>query len=244
MLAPKLIKQNLGAFRFYLLIVSGFCVCGYFGYRMGLQVVDSQADTLNRSKQTIQNLRVENDLLTRKLNVLGVQLDVEKMAAQHAQSSIQEGLNREAELKKQLNFYQRIMAPELTQEGFRVEEINIIPAASEHHFHFEIVLMQLEKIKRVVKGDINITLHGSQDRLPKTIALTDLLTKESHSLQFSFKYFQLIEGQFSLPENFIPEQIVVEAEIFQFKRKKGDFSTNFSWQESIQLSNGRERAAE
>ena len=39
-----------------------------------------------------------------------------------------------------------------------------------------------------------------------------------------------MEGEFILPEGFVPERIQVQAEVFQFRRKRGDLERTFDWQ--------------
>mgnify|MGYP002810228561 FL=1 len=55
------------------------------------------------------------------------------------------------------------------------------------------------------------------------------LSKSKNSLTFGFKYFQVIEGEIRLPEDFQPEKVSVHATILQFKRKKGELTTVFDW---------------
>ena len=226
-------KQNIGAFSFYLRMLAGAIVCIYAGYQWGFHTTQEQLTKLKQNEQTIQNLHQENENLTRNLNVLGVELDVEKISSLNAQESIRQGLNREAELKKQLGFYQKVMAPELTVDGFTIDDFIFAPAASPRHYYFELVLVQVEKIKSVIKGNIQIQLIGSQNQQPTTLSFEELLKTPTKQLSFSFKYFQLIKGQFSLPEGFVPERIQIDTEIFQFKRKKGDYSRSFDWEESL-----------
>ena len=71
---------------------------------------------------------------------------------------------------------------------------------------------------------------GSENGKAKQYLIDALLsTQGQKGLTFSFKYFQMIEGEIRLPENFQPEQVSVHATIFQFRRKKGELTTVFDW---------------
>jgi len=233
MLSPSYLKQNYGAFKVYLVFSLVLGLSAFAGFKLGQTSDAAQKEAFVRGQQTIENLDQENQQLVQQLNILKVQLDVEKMAASRTQATLQAGLAREAELEKQLNFYQKVMAPELTEKGFSIDQVSIYPAASDNHFHYEIVLMQLEKLKSVIKGPLDVQIHGSLNNKPSKLNLSKLLHPSPKDLAFSFKYFQVLEGQFALPEGFAPEKIEVKAEVFKFKRKRGDHSTSFDWHENL-----------
>lgn len=186
-----------------------------------------------RLQQSVYNLNQENQQLTRKTNILDVQLQVEKNATLDALIQLKQQKKQQAQLQEKLDFYQRVMAPELSEDGFVIEAFDITPAASKGFYHFDLVLLQQQKIKGVVKGNIDVQILGSMQGSPAKVALTDHLTNHNAPLGFSFKHFQSLTGQFSLPANFTPEQIQVDAEVFQYKRKKGDLRRVFQWKTSL-----------
>ncbi len=223
------LKQHFGAFGFYL--AGGILLVGatFLGYKFGYYLADSQLKEIATLKHSLENLNAENNELTRKLNVLGVELEVQRLANQQAQKNIEQGMERESELKRQLGFYQKVMAPELKQEGFVIDAFNVEQTLSDNVYRFDLVLMQQDKIKNVVKGNVDVTLTGSQEGRPKEIRLFDLMLEPSEQLTFSFKYFQVLKGQFTLPQNFRAEKVVVRAEVFQFRKKRGDLEHTFDW---------------
>ena len=174
--------------------------------------------------------------MSRKLNILGVELEVARLAENLIHEDIKQDLQREQQLRNDLAFYQQIMAPELTQKGFVIDSFNVEAALSENAFRFELVLMQQDKIKNVLKGDIEVSLLGSEDGKSKRLSLASLMPDKGESLKFSFKYFQVIEGQLRLPENFMPEKILVHADIYQFKVKRGTLEKSFDWILSSEFS--------
>lgn len=224
------IKENYGAFGFYCVVILLLLGSTFLGFKFGHYLTESQVKKMATMAQSIENLKSENNELTKKLNILGVELEVQQLANMQAQQSITEGMEREFELREQLGFYQKVMAPELQQDGFVIDAFNVESTLSDHVYRFDLVLMQQSRTKSVVKGNIDIMLEGSQNGKPKEIRLLDLMTEERAPLTFSFKYFEVLRGQFSLPEDFLAEQIVVSAEVFKFKKKRGDLERTFDWQ--------------
>jgi hypothetical protein len=122
------------------------------------------------------------------------------------------------------------MAPELNEEGFLIDGFNLEPALSDNSFRFELVLMQQNKTKNTIRGNLKVTLIGSEAGQAKQYNIDSLLSdQEQKGLTFGFKYFQVIEGEIKLSKDFQPEQISVHADIYQFKRKKGELTTIFDW---------------
>ncbi len=227
---PDEIRQSWGVFKFYSFSALVIAISIYLAFSYGNQNHEQQKVEIKRLNHTVQNLSAENQSLTNQLNLLHVELEIQRLAAQRSQTVIEQGLNRESDLKQELLFYQKVMAPELEQDGFVIEAAEVKATASESVYRLEIVLIQQDIIKSVIKGNLDVTIKGSQNNKPVTLKLLDLLGEENQPVTFSFKYFQVIEKQLTLPEGFIPETITVDAQIYQFKRKRGELKSSFPWQ--------------
>ncbi|MFT4993678.1 MAG: hypothetical protein ACI965_000699 [Paraglaciecola sp.] len=224
------VKQQWGAFQFYVVGILLFSVAIYIGFTWGNKDNLAQQQQISQLNQTLDNLQIENNSLTKKLNILGVELEVARLAENLTNQEIQQGLLREKVLRTDLGFYQQVMAPELKPKGFVIEAFYLESTLSDRHFRFELVLMQQEKIRNIVKGKIKVSILGSENGRAKTFSLHELMHEQAEPLSFSFKYFQVIEGELKMPENFEAEKILVHADIYQFKRKRGILDKSFDWQ--------------
>lgn len=224
------LKNKYGAFQFYLILIVLIAGTVYGGFFWGNAHYDRQQMTISTHEKSIQNLKVENEQLTKNLNILGVELEVARLAQQQHFIEIGKSIDAQKELRTQVAFYQQVMAPELNEQGFLIEGFNIKPALSDNSYRFELVLMQQNKTKNTLKGNLRVTLIGSENGNAKQYTIDSMFSnKDQKSLTFSFKYFQVINGEIKLPQGFQPEQVSVHAEIFQFKRKKGQLTTVFDW---------------
>jgi len=202
----------------------------YIGFFWGNAHYDQQQMTVSTHEKSIQNLKLENGKLTKNLNILGVELEVARLAQQQHFVEIGKNIDVEKDLRTQLAFYQQVMAPELSEQGFLIEGFNLEPALSDNSYRFKLVLMQQNKTKNTLKGNLKVVLIGSEKGKAKQYSINPMLSdKEQRKLTFSFKYFQVIDGEIKLPEGFRPEQVSVHADIYQFKRKKGELTTVFDW---------------
>ena len=207
------LKERLGAFRFYLIMVIVVGLAGWSGYKLGdldRQRLESEIQSL---KQSQNNLAQENNRLIRDLNILGVDLEVARLAGEENRKQFQQHSLVENELRRELSFYQKVMAPELEQDGFIIDSFNVEPTASDGFYRYAMILMQQDKHRSTVKGKIDVTLVGSQSGQPAEIALKPLLTQSSDKLDFSFRYFEVLKGEFTLPADFQPEIIIVKSRL-------------------------------
>lgn len=202
----------------------------YVGFFWGNSHYSQQQLIVSVHEKSIQNLKQENEELTKKLNVLGVELEVARLTQQQHFVEIGKRIDIEKELRTELAFYQQVMAPELNEQGFLIDGFNVEAALSDNSYRFELVLMQQNKTKNTLKGNLQVTLIGSENGQAKQYTMDSMLSDQKQkSLTFSFKYFQVISGEIRLPNGFQPERVSVLANIFQFNRKKGELKTVFDW---------------
>lgn len=166
------------------------------------------------------DLLVENEKLTRAL-----QLEKEQLAASLmdnkvtllAVNQIREEnialLERISSLEKDIVYYQRVMNPIRNDKGLRIDNVEIQNTLDANRFRINAVLTQLGKENRtVIQGVLQMSISGSENGQKKTYNL-DELKSEARDLKtnFRFRYYQEISEEVLLPENFVPEQILLEA---------------------------------
>lgn len=224
-------KQKIGFVRYHFFVILILVLTFYGGYRFAEfdnERMREKVDTLNKS---MINLKNEHQYLESQLNILKVDLEISQLANNQSQLSLQEGREREQALKEQISFYQRVMAPEVTQDGFVLEAMEVIPTASDNNYSMQMILLQKKNIKAVIKGELVIQVFGSQDGNAANLNLTDIQDEPKTSLAFSFKYFQLLDLTFTLPEGFVAERFEIKTDIYRYRKKRGSYSTSLAWQE-------------
>ena len=221
------IKSFLGPFKFYLAVLVVILILLFSGYWFGNQQAAQQRMVIDNLRQSVTRLNQDNEQLRRQLNISSVELEVEKLTNLDVQGDLKQFVNEANDLKKQLSFYQRVLAPELDADGFEVYSVETKALLSENYFEFVATLMQKQKTQRSVKGKLSFSIVGSLDGKPHTVfpfsqsALTPLA--------FSFRYFETVRQVFQLPEDFIPEQVEVTANITSSKRRLAKHNQVFPW---------------
>lgn len=226
-------RKKLGFVRFYALLMVIMCVIFY----AGVEFANIQKDNLlakNRLvNKSLGNLTSEYEQLQSQYNVLKVELDIAQLSNERSQETIKESINRENTLKEQIAFYQRVMAPEMTQDGFVLQRMEVTPTVSDRNYLIKMVLLQHENIKAVIKGNLIMRLVGSADSKPVTLDIEALQDEPQASLAFAFKYFQVLETGVTLPVGFIPDRFEISTDIYKYNKKRGTYTTSIKWQEAF-----------
>ena len=226
------VYTRLGPFKFALLAIVVFVAGGLAGKQLANREIQSQQQQITDLQQNQEQLYLDYNQLEQRFNILNVELQVEKQTSVKAQRYLQEAQDEEYSLRRQLNFYQKMMAPELAANGVVIESIELTPTTSLNHYRYKLTLVQTNPRKTPSQGNVDITIQGSQDQKPREISLNNIAVN-SIDTNFKFKYFDVIEGEFGLPEGFVPEQMLVAVNLPKTRWQKAALiEHNYPWSES------------
>ncbi|NQZ91184.1 MAG: hypothetical protein HRT97_02445 [Moritella sp.] len=145
--------------------------------------------------------------------------------------------NENTELKRELVFYQRIMAPEDVINGVKLESLTFIPEVSEDYYFMQLVLMQVQKKKRHIKATADLVFYGSLAGEPAEYTWNELVDDTQQQLKFSFRYFQTIEASIKFPLGFVPERVQFIGKVKGNRWNSGiKLKQNFDWSAVLQNS--------
>lgn len=226
----SLLIKRFGPYRTMILIMVILTACLYVGYRAGNYFHGHQVQMLKEQKERLDTLYQQNNEQTRQINTLTLELEVEQLANKRSLAAIKEMEVTHYKVKKQLAFYEKVMAPEKQAEGLAIHDLVINATESPEYYRFQVVLIQQNVNKRAGKGKVDLIFVGSLDNTPSTIKLSEISTLTKDDLDFSFRYFQLINGDFTLPKGFIVEQVTVSATLAKDRRQSGkQLDKSFPW---------------
>ncbi|WP_100656109.1 DUF6776 family protein [Alteromonas flava] len=220
------LRTQLSQTRYTLVMVGVMLLMVYIGYQLALFNQQRQQQSLAQLQVTMTNLTNENEALTSANNTLRAQLEIAELTKENLDQEIQQGLTRETQLKEQLSFYQKVIAPEESEDGFTIDSIQIAPSATANRLQLSLVLVQQLRLKGVIYGTLKIQLLGNIAGQAITLDLQELVS-DGDPFAFRFKYFQIIDTYFSVPEEFVPEALQIEAGIRQYQRYKGTYRQSF-----------------
>ncbi|NMH59762.1 DUF6776 family protein [Alteromonas ponticola] len=200
-----------------------------FGYLLANYVANQQGQIARTDASAIKLLANENNQLYSELNQQRAATALLQEKSEQLSQTLAKYQAEQSELLDTLSLYERIIAPETTQAGFALEQLRITKAAGGNRFRMSFILLQQRQNKAVIKGDLNIMVHGSLAKQLTTIAAGSKYLLPEGKLYYRFKYFQAEQLEFTLPEGFTPEFVEVETKVYQFTTLRGAYQKRFDW---------------
>ena len=113
------------------------------------------------------------------------------------------------DLKEEVSFYRDIVA-DSGKGSVHIKHFSLRANGDVGSFMFQLVLTRGTRSDKVVKGTVNLAIEGVSKGRRKRLETKDLGLLKALVLDYQFKYFQRLEGQFSMPKNFSPQRIIVK----------------------------------
>lgn len=216
-----------GALLILLLVIMFLLGRAYQSYE--LQVLKQVEETLN---VRIDELEQRNASLVKKNAQLDGASKIEHDAYEKSKKSLVALQKEILSLKEELVFYQGIVSPEQLSFGINIQSFDLGKKNDLGLYSYKLVLTKRGKSSQYVKGTLQFLIKGQQDgaqkELPFKQVKQDFKDKDG---KFSFRYFQVFEGDFMLPQGFEPYDI--ELEIKPTTRKIKNFSETISWEQAL-----------
>ena len=122
--------------------------------------------------------------------------------------------------KGELEFYKGIMATTENSLGLNVQGLYVENLDNNNLFRYRIILTNVTKSDKTVEGDAAIIFYGdSTDGSATKLNLADISSPEKKNWKIKFKNFMRLEGNFILPDGFLPKRVNVSL-LSKGKREK------------------------
>ena len=203
----------------------------YQSYELGLANLEKEVLT-NR----ITELKQRNTALVKKNAQLEGISNIEHDAYERANQT-QVTLQQELlEMKEQLVFYQGIVSPEQLALGVNIQSFELTKKNNLGLYSYKLVLSKRGKSNKYVKGNFNMFIKGQNGGRQKDLSLKQVKQEfNDKDIKFSFRYFQVFEGDMLLPDKFEPYDI--QLKINPTTKKIKSFSETISWTQAVSGGN-------
>lgn len=184
----------------------------------------------------IAELEQLNDSLVDKNAQLASSSRIEHDAYENANQSMVKVQKELLALKEQLVFYQGIVSPEKLSLGINIQAFELSKKNDLGLYSYKLVLTKRGKSNRYVKGTIDMAIKGQQEDKQKELPMKQVKQGyKEKDFKFTFRYFQVFEGEVLLPDNFEPYDI--ELRIKPATSKIKNFTETFSWVQALSGGN-------
>ena len=221
------------------LLLAGTALCAaLLGWYLGNMMLLQQQQLLNTEVAALrQQLRQKEQALAAQIkqsDYLSAELAVERNTIALQQQDLKAEQQKLFDTRKELAFYQKIISPDLQANSLIIESFSLTKGSAVGSYKFNLVLIEQDKQKNFAKGQISLTLQGKKQGKNTLIDLLKLAGFAKADRRFSFKHFQIFEGEFVLPAAFEAEQVEVTISVPASRGlKAAKVSKTLLWHEAL-----------
>ncbi len=188
--------------------------------------LESVTDARRQLQHENRILSGDNAELRRRLTVLTRAQQVERIAYEHINERLRTLQDTVHSLKEEVAFYRGIFAPD-REKGIQIQDLVVDSDGSERGYRFQVVLTRGTKNDKVAAGSVSLSVSGEHEGTPRRLAFRDLPAPRSDALEFSFRYFQRLQGHMTLPAGFVPRRVHVRIDTRD--EKSTSLERHFDW---------------
>jgi hypothetical protein len=114
--------------------------------------------------------------------------------------------------REELTFYRGIVSPEDGIGGLKIQRFQILPGGAELRYRLQLVLVQSMRQDAAASGAVSIHVEGVRHSKPETLSLNQMggETRADGQVDFKFRYFQELQQDIMIPQDFEPRAVTVE----------------------------------
>ena len=189
-----------------------------------LSVLSEERDEL---MITVEALSEGNTVLRERVAILERAQQVEGKAYEDVDVHLRSLQDEVLALKEEIAFYRGIVSAG-KEKGLKIQTFVVDKESSSGGYRFQLVLTQHLKRVKVISGTVKLNIVDVENGKPTRLLLSDMSGRQANSLKFEFKFFQRIEGRFTLPDGFKPDRLQIQ--VVSKGKKPASVEKSFEWQ--------------
>ena len=227
------LKEVLGNYKWTLLVALIMFAMVGFGYKLARIIDKGDSKKVQAQQETIAILSEENHALTTKVNQLEVAMELATLETESITNTLGEQKKELEAQQELLSFYERVVAPEKTDEGFAIEGVEVFKL-SDNTYQLRLVLLQSKQQKAVINGSLDIAVVGQRNGEVITLKSgeSSLLAED---IKYRFRFFQAVNVTLTIEEDINPETISFSTTVYQYKTRKGNYEISVPWNEALSV---------
>ena len=195
----------------------------------GVWKVFAGADSAQPTPAQMRAQQTRIDELEQRAATLSRSDQISRDANRDLQSTLSERDEEIAGLRADVAFYERFVGATAQRRGLAVHELQLVPQ-SDLGWHFIATLTQNLNRGAVNAGRLQVSVEGTREGRLQRLAWVDLRQQaNAPGVDYSFKYFQQVEGDFVLPAGFKPLRVAVRL----VPQSGAAVEQSFSWTDSL-----------
>ena len=205
-----------------ILFISLGTLCGFgFGYYQIHRVEESFKNGFLEQTILLDELSAENSELKRQVAMLERSGLLDQRVNETDQKTLSSLRDQLATLEQDLSFYKNVITKQTDDTGLTVSEWSLKRISNSNRYRYKLALRQQDADgDTYLNGHVNVNLVGTQNGKNTVYSLSEVSNEQEQiDIKLRFKFFQDIEGELTLPDNFLPEYIKIMGEEINPVRK-------------------------
>jgi len=186
-----------------------------------MQFLPSPETDQEEAARQVTLLQAQLEELRQKQATLEASEQISRAANAEIQATLVERDEEIASLRANIAFYERLVGATAQRRPLSAYSVDFTPEAA-GSWHYNVMLTQNLNRGGVSRGQMRFSIEGVKDGKLSTLSWHELHQRENQPGQnFSFRYFQQLNGSIMLPEGFIPQRVRISV--------SGGESQTFDW---------------
>lgn len=185
------------------LLVAMSIVVGWLLGRSGALAYDYSSN-LQRS---MNQLQTENASLQEQLTSLNTLSNLGEETDNHLQLHLQNLNETNLRLQKENSFLREILEPSASRT-LTIRDLELYPTVEDYAYDYSFTLTG--NLEKAMRGQLTISVSGELNGELVVLSMTEITRPDMDKLSYRFNYLQVIKGRIWLPEDFIPQLLIVE----------------------------------
>jgi cell division protein FtsB len=210
----------LGAFALYVIYELGRYDAGYDRLAVAQQRAELEA--------ALEHLKQDNH----ELNLRLAEIDTQRIGWAREQAEVSRTIgDLQAQVARQsqdLAFYRGVGAQSATAPlGVSIQQLRIGATPQAAHFRVHLTLVRSVRADDVVNGSALLRVDGEAQGREESVGLAALTGGSQRELRYSFRYYQNLDQEITIPEGLRPERLSIE--VRSTRKGIAPLSQTFMW---------------
>jgi hypothetical protein len=239
-LPAQLVIRRAAPLRRVLLACAGLVIAVialYLAYERGRYDGGYDRVAAAEQRETLRTSIAQLERTNRDLRARIAELDTFRVGRAQERSELARTIGElQAQVARQtqeISFYRSVLsegavARSGAEGALELRQVRITPGTAAGRYEVHLTLLQTTRPEAETKGTVRLAVAGSQLGKPVTLDESVLTGGKARDQAFSFRYFETLDTEITLPAGFVPAQLTVEAQATGHKPAT-PLSQTFPW---------------
>ncbi len=182
---------------------------GWWASRTAAPRLGATQSELEQARHQLREQESRLSRLTQRETTLGVSDRISRTANQELQESLAQRDEEISSLRADVAFFERLVGETAPRKGLSVHEAEFARGTG-GTWHYQIMLTQTLNRGAISEGQMRFAVEGVRKGQLATVGWEDLHQRPGMAGQaYSFRYFQQLDGNVMLPDDFTPQRVRV-----------------------------------